>query len=208
MKIIYLSLLISLLLQSPIVSAQLQSEPSTDPIPSPHLFFDHTRITVGFVPFQFIGNIANHVDIAAGLIVQKPLKNAKGFSQLLVSKSLSENMVYLLPSLNFIVRDRKSQQHSLGPMLLMGVGRDMYYKLKEIDGIYVEQYKQDTRFMIGFLLNYGFRFAVTQRATMALEYAWGVKYFDNYPPNPYLNQKNTDIRTAFQMNYSMSYRLR
>lgn len=159
-----------------------------------------------FIPFQLIGNMRDDVDVAVGIRYERSLVDNEISLNLPLSRSMVNNMTYFSPGLKVFLRNKKNVRFYMMPQVYTAMGKGEWPSYRWIDGVQVTQYKDALRYKIGFLMNVGADFNITQRWQLGVEYGWGLTYFDKFPPlrNPWDEPRK--VTSLFQLNCGLGYK--
>lgn len=162
--------------------------------------------SLNFIPFQLIGNVRDEVDVAVGIRYERSLIDNEISLSVPLTRSMVNNMTYLSPGLKVFLRNKKNVRFYMMPQMYSALGYGEWPTFKWIDGIQVTQYKDALRYKVGFLMNVGADFNITQRWQLGIEYGWGLTYFDKFPPlrNPWDEPRK--VTSLFQLNCGLGYK--
>jgi hypothetical protein len=157
-------------------------------------------------------------DVAVAFAYERIFNNNLVAFRLPVSLSMKNNFFYVMPTLKLYPTQQGIVKYAVGPQLLFGSG----------DGTYQDYYQDPVSFMtytkaitinrrqFGFLINNSVNFTIAKAFYVGLDASLGIIYYDNLPKNSYnyfssnltqFTTQNSRISSAFQLNFSMGYRV-
>lgn len=162
--------------------------------------------SLSFMPLQFIGNVRDEVDITVGLRYEQSLVPNEFSLNVALSRSMVNNMTYLLPGLKIFLRNKQNTRFYLMPQLYTAMGYGEWATYRWVNGIQITEFKDALRYKIGFLMNVGADFNLNNRWVMGLDYGWGLTYFDKFPTLRNQWDEPKKVRTLFQLSCGLGYK--
>lgn len=168
-------------------------------------YYDNYK-QLSFIPLQLIGNVRDEVDLTVGIRYEQTLIPHEISFSAPLTHSMVSNMTYFSPGLKVFFRNEKNARLFMTPQLYTAFGQGEWPTYRWVNGIQITEYKNGLRYKIGFLMNVGADFNLSDRWQLGVDYGWGLTYFDRYPNlrNPW--DEPHKVRTLFQLSCGLGYK--